>query len=210
MSDNQDKPQTQTISAEGFHAFANPLENESIKHRKKQLPVEYHTRNIRGDDGSPDSIQIEAYTTQYGIKVEDNKPASEAKSIYEAANALIYAKLSQDPDKADNIELVNGSDTKEYWIYQLRMKGYKAAVRSDRLLDESKDVLGENELDYFFCDGNLEEGDRVVVGSYHNPDENKYTEITSKCRHQSGRDKWNFRYLEESEIEAGKDKDSDA
>lgn len=212
MSDNQDKPQTRTISVEGFHAFSNPLDNnsESIEHRKEQLTVEYRTMNIRGDHSGPDSIWIEAYISQYDIRVVDVMPSSEAKSIYEAANKLIYAELSEEPYKADNIELVNGSDVKEYWIYQLRMKGYKAAVRSDRLPDESKDILGENEMDYFFCDGSLKEGDKVVVGSYHNPDENKYTEITSKCRHQSGRDKWNFRYLDESEVDAGENKDGDS
>ncbi len=139
MSDNKDKPQTQTVSAEGFHAFANPLENngQPIKHKKKQLPVEYRTRYIENDlgDGGPDFIQVTAITMQYDIMVSAHLPVEHSDLLHIVANAMIYARLSDKKLETGNIELVdvNAGKNKEVklstgqtWTH--KQKGYDVKI----------------------------------------------------------------------------------
>lgn len=196
MSDNQNKPQTQTISAEGFKDCGTPFQ-----HKKQQLPVKYHTTNIKNDhnDGGPDLIQVEAYTMQYDIKVNNIRPVNEAKSIYETTNKLIYEKLSEGGCEVDNIELVNDSDEKELWIADLRSMGFKAAIRkevipSDVLMSENA-VLNEKWAKFYFCDGSLEAGDKVVIGSYDNPDDYKEIELIRRFSGEAGC-QWSFNLIE--------------
>lgn len=113
MSDNKDKPQTQAVSVDGFHAFGNPLDNtdKPIKHRKKQLPVKYYTRDIENDlgDGGPDFVQITAITMQYDIMVSAHLPVEHSDLLRVVANAMIYARLSKKGLEANNIELVDAN-----------------------------------------------------------------------------------------------------
>jgi len=117
MSDDKDKPQTQTTSVDGFHAFGNPLDNTDapIKHRKKQLPIEYRTRNIENDlgDGGPDFVQVTAITMQYDIMVSAHLPVEHSDLLRIVANAMIYARLSDQGYQTDNIELVDAGENKE-------------------------------------------------------------------------------------------------
>lgn len=110
MSDNKDKPQDQTISVEGFHAFGNPIDNTDapIKHRKKQLPVKYYSRKIENDigEGFEDLIQITAVTVQYGISARVALPHKDVGSAYKAVNIILYDKLAAEGYHVDNIELV--------------------------------------------------------------------------------------------------------
>lgn len=110
MSDNQDKPQTQTVSVDGFHGFGNPLDNnvEPIKHSKKQLPVKYYSRKIVNDigEGFEDLIQITAITMQYGISARVALPYKDIESAYKAVNIILYDKLAAEGYHVDNIELV--------------------------------------------------------------------------------------------------------
>lgn len=139
MSDNQDKPQTQTISAEGFHAFANPLENngEPIKHRKKQLPVKYYISDIVNDpsDDCPELVQFTATTMQYDIMVSAILPVHHRDLIYIVADAMIHAQLSKKGLQANNIELVDvdAGENKEVklstgqnWTH--KQKGYDVKI----------------------------------------------------------------------------------
>lgn len=111
MSDNQDKPQTKTVSVGGFHGFGNPLDNngEPIKHKKKQLPVKYYTRDIKNDlgDGLSDIIQITAITMQYDIMVNAALPVEHRDLLRIVADAMINARLNQKGYQTDNIELVD-------------------------------------------------------------------------------------------------------
>lgn len=113
MSDNKDKPQTQTVSVDGFNAFAN--NGESIKHRKKQLPVEYRTRDIENDlgDGGSDFVQITAITMQYDIMVSAHLPVEHSDLLRVVANAMIYARLSDKKLETSNIELVDAGENKD-------------------------------------------------------------------------------------------------
>lgn len=196
MSDNQDKSQTQTISVEGFKDCGTP-----IQHKKKQLPVRYHTTNIKNDndDGGPDLIQVEAYTMQYDIKVNNIRPVNEAKSIYETTNELIYEKLSEGGREVDNIELVNDSDEKELWIADLRLMGFKAAISKEVIPNDvliSKNaVLNEKWTPFYFCDGSLEAGDKVIIGSYDNPDDYREIELIRRFSNESGY-QWSFNLIE--------------
>lgn len=110
MSDNKDKPQAQTISVDGFHAFGNPLDNTDapIKHKKKQLPVKYYISDFENDpnDDCPELVQFTATTMQYDIMVSAILPAHHRDLIYVVANAMINAKLSAEGYHVDNIELV--------------------------------------------------------------------------------------------------------
>ena len=139
MSDNQDKPQTQTISAEGFHAFANPLDNngEPIKHRKKQLPVKYYVRDIENDlgDGGPDLVQIEAIAMQYNVIVSAYLPVEDSDLLRFVADAMIRARLSKKGLQTNNIELVDvdAGENKEVkpstgqtWTH--KQKGYDVKI----------------------------------------------------------------------------------
>lgn len=139
MSDNKDKPQTQTVSVDGFHAFGNPLDNtdEPIKHRKKQLPVEYRTRNIENDlgDGGSDFVQITAITMQYDIMVSAHLPVEHSDLLRIVANAMIYARLSKKGLQTNNIELVDvdaGEEkevklsTGQTWTH--KQKGYDVKI----------------------------------------------------------------------------------
>ena len=111
MSDNKDKPQTQTVSVDGFQAFSNPLDNngEPIKHRKKQLSVKYYIRDIENDidDDSPNFVQVTAVTMQYDVMVTALLPVHHRDLIYVVANAMIYARLSEKGYHTNNIELVD-------------------------------------------------------------------------------------------------------
>ena len=104
MSDNKDKPQTQTISVEGFKDCDTP-----IQHKKKQLPVKYYVRDIENDldDDGPDLVQIEAITMQYDIRVGATLPEEFSDLVYIVADAMIHARLSKKGLQTNNIELVD-------------------------------------------------------------------------------------------------------
>lgn len=104
MSDNQDKPQTQTISVEGFKDCGTP-----IQHKKKQLPVKYYVRDIENDlgDGGPDLVQIEAIAMQYNVIVSAFLPVEDSDLLRFVADAMIRARLSKKGLQTNNIELVD-------------------------------------------------------------------------------------------------------
>jgi|26BtaG_2_1085354.scaffolds.fasta_scaffold00042_36 hypothetical protein len=214
MSDNKDKPQSQIISTDGFHAFGNLLDNtdEPIKHKKKQLLVRYYKKSVVKDlgEGVKSYIAITAHTTQYDVTVKAILSFTDFNLTHTVANAMIRAKLSEKGLHVDNIDLIDAGESKEAWIAQLKQRGFKMAMDNDGWVDVHRMFLGQGRKDYHFCDTDLKVGDRAVLGWYGEPEKNKYIEFTSISKGRLDSTQWNFRYLTGDEVDhAGENKDGE-